>query len=233
VIVGRLANGGLLMSATMQTFDVENPAHMAAAREIRRRSRPLTLSPGRTAPAPEPAGERSGAFPPVPDWPKARAMFQTAWKRFGIVLIDSPPILAASGAHLFAEIAESVLLAVCAGSADRNEVRKAKEQLDQTGTPALGAVLNQCNPKNHGRGRASRLMAIARRPKMSAGMEQVTKRKPEGESRAEVAIALTIVIPSYNTRELLSDCLGSIYQNPPNLMRSLSSMTPPRMERAR
>ena len=140
----------------------------------------------------------------------ADPMFQTAWKRFGIVLIDSPPNLAASGAHLFAEIAESVLLAVCAGSADRNEVRKAKERLDQTGTPALGAVLNQCNPKNHGRGRASRLTAIARRPKMSAGMEQVTKRKPEGESQAEVAIALTIIIPSYNTRELLSDCLGSI-----------------------
>ena len=131
------------------------------------------------------------------------------------MLIDSPPNLAESGPHLFAEIAESVLLAVCAGSADRNEVRKAKEQLDQTGTPALGAVLNQCNPKNHGRGRASRLMAIARRPKMSAGMEQATKRKPEGESQAEVAIALTIIIPAYNTRELLSDCLGSIYQNPP------------------
>ncbi|MGH6793757.1 MAG: Imm52 family immunity protein, partial [Methylocella sp.] len=34
VIVERLANGGLLMSATTQTFDVENPAHMAAAREV-------------------------------------------------------------------------------------------------------------------------------------------------------------------------------------------------------
>jgi Immunity protein 52 len=34
VIVEHLPNGGLLMSATTQTFDVENPAHMAAAREI-------------------------------------------------------------------------------------------------------------------------------------------------------------------------------------------------------
>ena len=47
-------------------------------------------------------------------------------------------------------------------------------------------------------------------------MEQVTKWKPEIESQANVAIALTIIIASYNTRELLSDCLRSIYQNPPS-----------------
>jgi Immunity protein 52 len=34
VIVEHLPNGGLLMSATRETFDVENPAHMAAARQI-------------------------------------------------------------------------------------------------------------------------------------------------------------------------------------------------------
>lgn len=32
VIVEHLPNGGLLMSATAETFDIENPAHMAAAR---------------------------------------------------------------------------------------------------------------------------------------------------------------------------------------------------------
>jgi hypothetical protein len=33
-IADRLPNGGLLMSAATETFDVENPAHMAAARDI-------------------------------------------------------------------------------------------------------------------------------------------------------------------------------------------------------
>ncbi|MGH6794340.1 MAG: Imm52 family immunity protein [Methylocella sp.] len=33
-IVERLPNSGLLMSATTETFDIENPAHMAAARDI-------------------------------------------------------------------------------------------------------------------------------------------------------------------------------------------------------
>jgi Immunity protein 52 len=45
VIVERLANGGLLMSATKQTFDVENPAHMAAARAIAAAIAPLNELP--------------------------------------------------------------------------------------------------------------------------------------------------------------------------------------------
>jgi N-acetylglucosaminyl-diphospho-decaprenol L-rhamnosyltransferase len=33
---------------------------------------------------------------------------------------------------------------------------------------------------------------------------------------AETAIVLSVIIPSYNARELLADCLQSIYQNPPS-----------------
>ncbi|MGB6176651.1 MAG: Imm52 family immunity protein [Methylocella sp.] len=45
VIVEHLPNGGLLMSATTETFDVENPAHMAAARAIAAAIAPLTALP--------------------------------------------------------------------------------------------------------------------------------------------------------------------------------------------
>lgn len=45
VIVERLPNGGLLMSATTQTFDVENPAHMVAARAIAAAIAPLNALP--------------------------------------------------------------------------------------------------------------------------------------------------------------------------------------------
>jgi N-acetylglucosaminyl-diphospho-decaprenol L-rhamnosyltransferase len=161
------------------------------------------------------AGGRSRPFPLVADWPKARAVLQTAWKQFGIVLIDKLPILAASGALLLAGIAESVLLDVRAGSADRNEARRAKEQLDQTGTPVIRRRAEPMQSENPWPAEPALSRLLPRRPEMSAGMEQATKRKPEGESQAEVAIILTIIIPSYNTRELLSDCLGSIYQNPP------------------
>lgn len=45
VIVEHLPNGGLLMSATPETFDVENPAHMAAARDIAAAISPLNALP--------------------------------------------------------------------------------------------------------------------------------------------------------------------------------------------
>jgi Mrp family chromosome partitioning ATPase len=59
--------------------------------------------------------------------------------------------LAANDALLFARIVDAVLLVVGAGTADRDEVRRAKEQLDAVGTPNLGAVLNRFEPKLHRR----------------------------------------------------------------------------------
>ncbi len=44
-IAEHLPDGGLLMSATMETFDVENPAHMAAARDIAAAIAPLNDLP--------------------------------------------------------------------------------------------------------------------------------------------------------------------------------------------
>ena len=66
-----------------------------------------------------------------------------------MVLFDSPPILAASDALLLAGLADGVLLVVGAGSAHQDEVRRAKERLHQIGTPLIGAVLNQYDPKIH------------------------------------------------------------------------------------
>ena len=43
----------------------------------------------------------------------------------------------------------------------------------------------------------------------------MTARKPVSDS-GTAAIALSIIVPSYNARDLLADCLQSIYQNPPN-----------------
>jgi capsular exopolysaccharide synthesis family protein len=97
------------------------------------------------------AGRRPPAFLPAVDWSKARTMFQAISRPFGIVLFDSPPILAASDALLLAGIADGVLLVLGAGSAYQDEVRRVKEQLHQIGTPLIGAVLNQFDPKMHGR----------------------------------------------------------------------------------
>jgi capsular exopolysaccharide synthesis family protein len=96
------------------------------------------------------AGRRPPEILPAVDWPRARSTFQSIGERFGLVLFDSPPILAANDALLLARIVDGILLVVDAGAADRHEVRRAKEQLAPTGTPIIGAVLNQFNPKVHG-----------------------------------------------------------------------------------
>jgi succinoglycan biosynthesis transport protein ExoP len=97
------------------------------------------------------AGRKSPAFLPAVDLSKARKAFRSISQRFGIVLLDSPPILSASDALLLAGIVDGVIVVVGAGSANRYEVQRAKEQLDPIGTPVIGAVLNQFDPKIHGR----------------------------------------------------------------------------------
>jgi capsular exopolysaccharide synthesis family protein len=96
------------------------------------------------------AGRKSPAFLPAVDWSKARMAFRSFSECFGIVFVDSPPILAVNDALLLAGIVDGVLLVVGAESADRYEVKRAKAQLDPIGTPVIGAVLNQFDPKIHG-----------------------------------------------------------------------------------
>lgn len=97
------------------------------------------------------AGRRSPAFLPAVDWAKAKIAFRSLSQQFGIVVLDSPPILAAKDALLLAGIVDAVLLVIAAGGADRDEVRRAKDQLEHTGAKVIGAVLNKFDPKLHGR----------------------------------------------------------------------------------
>jgi capsular exopolysaccharide synthesis family protein len=85
------------------------------------------------------------------DWSKARTAFRSISQAYGLVLLDSPPILACNDALLFACMVDAVLLVVGTGNANLDEIRRAKEQLDATGTPIVGAVLNRFKPKVHGR----------------------------------------------------------------------------------
>jgi capsular exopolysaccharide synthesis family protein len=97
------------------------------------------------------SGRRPPAFLPAVDWAKARATFQGVSRSFGLVLIDTPPLMAASDPLLLAGVADAVLLVVGSGTAHRDDVRRAKEQLRHISTPFLGAVLNQLDPQTSGR----------------------------------------------------------------------------------
>jgi capsular exopolysaccharide synthesis family protein len=97
------------------------------------------------------AGQRSPDHLPAVDWPAARVHFQALAKQFGIVLLDSPPILAAKDALLLAGLVDAVILVVAAEDTDRDDVKRARALLEPTDTKLLGAVLNKFDPKRHGR----------------------------------------------------------------------------------
>ncbi len=98
-----------------------------------------------------PAGRRSPAYLPALDWSKARASFRSLAERYDIVVLDSPPILAANDALLLGGIVDAVLLVVGAGCADRDDVLRAKQQLEPVSAPIIGAVLNRFDPHVHGK----------------------------------------------------------------------------------
>jgi capsular exopolysaccharide synthesis family protein len=97
------------------------------------------------------AGSKSPEFLACVDWSRARARFESLGQDYGLVLFDSPPILAVNDALLLSRIVDGVLLVVDADSANRYEVRHAREQLEPIGTPVIGVALNQFDPKLHGR----------------------------------------------------------------------------------
>jgi len=95
-------------------------------------------------------GRKSSRFLGRVDWSKARTAFKSIAQRFDMVFLDSPPILAANDALLFARIVDAVVLVVGTGSANIDALQRAKGRLDAAGTPVLGAVLNRFEPKVHG-----------------------------------------------------------------------------------
>lgn len=96
------------------------------------------------------AGRKSPSFLSGVDRSKARTAFRSVTQDFDIVFVDSSPILAANDALLLAGIVDAVLIVV-GGDAHADEVRRAKQLLDPIGTPVIGAVLNEFDPKLHGR----------------------------------------------------------------------------------
>ncbi len=96
------------------------------------------------------AGRNPPAFLPAIDWPAARAIFQSVARQFSMIILDSPPVLAASDALLFATLVDSVLLVIGSGSANRHELLRSKELLEGTGAPILGGILNYFDLKNAG-----------------------------------------------------------------------------------
>jgi Mrp family chromosome partitioning ATPase len=66
---------------------------------------------------------------------------------FDLVVLDTPPLLAASDAAILATIADGVVLVVRAGETDADAGIQALQQLSSVGARVVGAVLNDPDSK--------------------------------------------------------------------------------------
>ncbi|HEX6036609.1 polysaccharide biosynthesis tyrosine autokinase [Longimicrobium sp.] len=75
--------------------------------------------------------------------------------RYDVVVLDTPPVLAAADAEILAAQADAVLVVVRAGQTERQSAHYAIQQLRAIGARIVGAVLNDPDQKTAGYGKYS------------------------------------------------------------------------------
>lgn len=89
----------------------------------------------------------SGPVPPNPAEMLASSVMKQSLKAFedfyDYVIIDTPPLLAATDAQILASIADATLLVVDIKHSKRRQVIEAKRRLDNVGAKLLGVVMNK------------------------------------------------------------------------------------------
>jgi Mrp family chromosome partitioning ATPase len=61
---------------------------------------------------------------------------------FDLIILDTPPVLAAADTAILAAEADAVLMVVRAGQTDRGAAEEALQQIEFVGGRVIGAVLN-------------------------------------------------------------------------------------------
>ena len=89
----------------------------------------------------------SGPVPPNPSEMLASMAMEQSIKAFveyyDYVIIDTPPLLAATDAQVLARIADATLLVVDPKQSKRRQIVEAKKRLDNVGARLLGTVMNK------------------------------------------------------------------------------------------
>ncbi|NWH04310.1 polysaccharide biosynthesis tyrosine autokinase [Desulfobacter latus] len=70
--------------------------------------------------------------------------------RFDFILIDTPPVTAATDALLFTPMVDGTLLVIKSGNTDRKIIQNVVDQFKAVNQPILGFVLNQVDMKKEG-----------------------------------------------------------------------------------
>ena len=116
----------------------------------------------------------SGALPRVPGRiltvERVRDVLAALEPDFDLVVIDTPPINLLADAALLGSAADAVMLVVRVGHTQIEDLRYAMDQLESTGAPVIGTLLNDIDLRKNGRDDGSyRYLAEAARYNVSAG----------------------------------------------------------------
>jgi tyrosine-protein kinase Etk/Wzc len=88
----------------------------------------------------------SGKLPPNPaemlGSEEAKRYFTTLTEGYDLIIVDTPPLLAASDGAILSTIASGVILVLRAGSTENAAAQQAVQQLNAVGARIVGAVLN-------------------------------------------------------------------------------------------
>ena len=88
----------------------------------------------------------AGKLPPNPaemlGSEEARRRFATLTEGYDLIIVDTPPLLAASDGAILSTIANGVILVLRAGSTESAAAQQAVQQLNSVGARIVGAVLN-------------------------------------------------------------------------------------------
>jgi capsular exopolysaccharide synthesis family protein len=80
--------------------------------------------------------------------PRAKELLDIAGRRFDLILVDSPPLLAVSDNLLLVTALDRVILVVKASVTSKRDLRKCQAALQRANAQILGVVLNQANPRD-------------------------------------------------------------------------------------
>jgi capsular exopolysaccharide synthesis family protein len=88
----------------------------------------------------------SGALPPNPaellGSPQMITLMERLSGNYDMLILDSPPLLAASDAAIISRMSDGALVVVRAGRSERSALQTAIQQLATVGARVLGTVLN-------------------------------------------------------------------------------------------
>lgn len=95
----------------------------------------------------------SGPYPPNPvellDSDRFRSFIREVREEYDYVLIDNAPIGLVIDAAVVARAVDGAVLVVAIGKVSAREARKCKAQIEKSGCPILGTVLNHTERKRH------------------------------------------------------------------------------------